>query len=451
MFRNVNFGGNRGLGAVTVALLICAGGAQAQEPIRLQELDLVREEINLLQQEERERRQRIEALEGRLRALEAAAGLASPEILPEDAQALLRARNAGPERPYIPADLDAAHPGVRTVFAGRQDGPATQEPTVRREPAASQAVETVTQQEQGLFGERLSFEVGTSYSHFGDARLSLSGFLALDAIFLGRISVEEVTSDVWTVDGSARYRIGNRAQVDLNVPYLARRSNFQSGGAGGNAAGLAERTVTDHGIGDISAGVSYRLFSETATRPDVVVNARIKAPTGEHPFGVGVIEVPGTQGNLFVPELLPTGSGVWSGSVGISALKTLDPLIVFGNMSVFYAPETGFDDIDEALGDQPGDVDLGEAFQYGGGVAFALNDRSSLSFSYTQRISERSTLRYAGGPRSPVVGSGSNVAALNVGASFAVTEKTSLLVGLSIGLTADAPDFTLSFRAPFSF
>jgi hypothetical protein len=166
---------------------------------------------------------------------------------------------------------------------------------------------------------------------------------------------------------------------------------------------------------------------------------------------VPVVEVPGTQGNLFVPDTLPTGSGVWSGSIGISALKTLDPLIVFANASLLYSPEASFDDIDEAEGDQPGDVNLGEALQYGAGVAFALNDRSSLSFSYTQRIGERATLRREGGDWAPVVGSGANVAAFNMGATFAVTPKTSLLAAISIGLTADAPDFTIGLRVPFSF
>lgn len=450
MFDRAMSCGHLRLGAVTAALLVCAGGARAQDAATPADLELVRTEIELLRQEEQDRRSRIEALEDRLRALETAAGLGASTPLPDSAQDLLRGRNVGPSRPYMPADLNAAHAGAPPALWVAQDPAATQEP-VRREPAPSLAVETITEQEQGLFGERLSFEVGTSYAHFDDARLSLSGFLALDAIFLGRISLEEVTSDVWTLDGSVRYRIGDRTQVDLNVPYLIRRSNFLSGGAGGNAAGLAEHVVTDHNIGDISAGVNYRLFAETPNRPDVVINARIKAPTGQHPFGVPVVEVANTQGNLFVPESLPTGSGVWSGSVGVSMLKTLDPLIVFANMSLFFSPETHFDDIDEAVGDQPGDVALGEALQYGAGVAFALNDRSSLSFSFTQRIGGRASLRRDGGLWNPVIGSGSNVAAFNMGTSFAVSQTSSVLAAVSVGLTSDAPDFTVSVRIPFSF
>lgn len=435
--------------AATTAIMLCADISQAQTPPA--DLSLVRAEIAQLRQEEQERRRRLEALEERLRAMEIAAGLTDAMVLSDQDQSQQRARDAGPARMYMPGDLYGLHGPVRPNAQVGAAPVQAQEPPTRRAPAPSQAVETITQQEQGLFGEKLSFEVGTSYSHFDDARVSLSGFLALDAIFLGRISVEEVTSDVWTVDGTVRYRLGDRTQLDLNVPYLVRRSNFLSGGAGGNAAGLVEESVVDSDIGDISAGVSYRLFGETQTRPDMVVNARIKAPTGQHPFGVPVVEVPDTQGNLVVPESLPTGSGVWSGSVGLSLLKTLDPLIVFANVSYFYAPETHFDDIDEAVGDQPGNVDLGEAIQYGAGVAFALNDRSSLSFSFTQRLGDRATLQRDGGERLPVVGSRSNVAAFNIGGSFALTRTASLLAALSIGLTQDAPDFTLGFRVPFSF
>ncbi len=421
------------------------------------DLAIVRAELDGLRAEERERRLRIDALEQRLQAMEVAAGLMDTDRVSDSEQATMRGRNATfrTRGVYFGPDVVAVYGQDTAPPAQAQTTPILtqneQTDPVRRAPATSQAVETVTQQEQGLFGERLSFEVGSGYAHFDDARLNLSGFLALDAIFLGRISVEEITGDVVTADGSIRYRIGDRMQIDANVPYLYRRSNFQSGGAGGNAAGLSERAVTDHGLGDISAGVSYRVRRETQYWPDVVVNARIKAPTGRDPFGVEVFEVPGTEGNLAVPSELSTGTGVWSGSIGVSALKTLDPLVLFGNLSYFYSPETDFDDLDEAEGAQPGSVDLGEAFQYGAGVAFALNDRSSLSLSFSQRFVSRTTLKREGGERRAVVGSRANVAAFNVGASFAINRRVSLLTTLGIGLTSDAPDMLLSVRVPFSF
>ncbi len=445
--------------------------------------------------EQVQRTQEIEALQSRLDAIEA--GLGEAPVIDADRQADIRGRGLGPApqaaAPAItiapqgltvpqaaaapvapapvtaaaaapaapaPAQAGAARPApVQTAAAQPAAGDANavgqpaagDEGDVRREPAKPLSVEAVTAHEQGLFGDRLSFEAGFSYSHFDQARLNLSGFLALDAIFLGRISLDQVSGNVFSVDFTARYGITDRLQVDANVPYLHRVSTFQSGGAGGAAAGLAEATVQGSGIGDASFGASYRLFMETQTRPDIVVNVRGKVPTGRNPYGIEVVDVPGTQNNLSIPEKLGLGSGTWGASIGASALKTLDPIVVFGNVSYFRNFTKNFEDISEARGNQPGDVDQGDAYQYGAGVAFAVNERAGLSFSFTQRFVEHSKIRNAGGTWGTIVGSDANVASLNMGATFAVAERTSIVVNVGAGLTHDTPDFSLSTRVPFSF
>jgi hypothetical protein len=394
-------------------------------------------------------RARIEALEKRIQALEAlveASGIGVP-LSPEEAGAV-RGRGAfTPRLQYENGNVTFARQDT-----AEPEGLSAQAAGTRKTPAPSESVEAVTKREQGYFGDRLSFELGATYSHFDDARLNLSGFLALDAIFLGRISLDEATSDVLVADLTARYGVTDRLQFDVNVPYLIRRSNFQSGGAGGNAAGLAEATLWGDGIGDINFGASYRLLRETPGRPDVVLNARVKAPTGRHPWGVELIEVPDTEGNLSIPETLSTGSGVWSASAGVSVLKTLDPMIVFGSFTYFHNFSRHFSDIDDALGDQPGTVKVGGAFQYGAGVAYALNDRSSLSLSFTQRFVRRTQLRRDGEDAfRNVVGSQANVGILNIGANFALADKVSIITTVGVGMTTDAPDMMVSVRVPFSF
>jgi hypothetical protein len=336
----------------------------------------------------------------------------------------------------------AAGPAVDTADADEEQ---------RKSAAPSDAVETVTRNQQGYFGDRLSFELGASYSHFDDAQINLSGFLALDAIFLGLIGIDETTADVVTTDLTVRYGVTDRLQVDLDWPTLFRWSNFKSAGAGGDASGFAERDVFDKGMGDINGGISYRLFKETTAMPDVVVNVRGKAPTGRDPFGVELEQVAGTDGNLAVPARLSTGSGVWGASFGVSMLKTLDPLVVFGNVTYFHNFTGKFGDIDEAIGEQPGSVDLGDAIQFGAGIAFALNDRSSLSGSFTERFVSHTRLRRTGQPWFPVVGSQANVGIFNMGASFALNDRLSLLTTVGIGMTRDAPYMVLNIRIPFRF
>jgi hypothetical protein len=369
-------------------------------------------------------------------------------------QAELRGRGAAPpaQRGGTPTQVAGAQPAMPpagTVNPATPAAGAADEPVVREAgPAAS--VQAVSQSQQGIFGGQVSFEVGFAYSHFDQARISLSGFLALDAIFLGRISIDETEGDVTVLDFVARYRPTPRLQFDVDVPVMSRVSTYRSGGVNSSAAGLAEASRRTMGLADVSVGTSFRAFVETMSRPDIVVNARVKAPTGEHPYGVPLVEIPNTAGNLTIPATLGTGSGTWGASIGVSALKTVDPVVLFGNFSYFRNFETGFDDISEAPGLQPGSVKPGDAFQYGAGVAFAVNERASLSFSFTQRFVETTSLAGLSGNFVPIVASQANVAALNIGSTFAFSQNATVIVNVGAGLTRDTPDFNLAVRIPFA-
>jgi hypothetical protein len=362
-------------------------------------------------------------------------------------QADIRGRGVAP-----PQQTAGAAPAAQNAPAN-QAAPAGGEndEMVVREAGPSAVTEAVTQSQQGIFGNRLSFEAGFTYSHFDQARINLSGFLALDAIFLGRISIDETEGDVTTLDFVARYRPTPRLQFDVGVPIMARVSTYRSGGAGSSASGLIEATRRTMGLADMSLGMSFRAFTETVNRPDIVVNARVKAPTGEHPYGVPLVEIPGSSGNLSIPDSLGTGSGTWGASIGMSALKTVDPVVLFGSFSYFRNFDQGFDDISEGPGLQPGNVKPGDSFQYGAGVAFAVNERSSLSFSFSQRFVESTSIKFQGGDFAPIVGSRANVASLNIGSTFAFSQRASVIVNVGAGLTRDTPDFSLATRIPFSF
>jgi hypothetical protein len=406
----------------------------------------LKEELKALQEQQEAARARIDQLEKRLELLDGQLDLGSYRI-PDSTSATMRGRGVGQTQTGEQAATEGTPSGAQTAAA---DGEA------RKSPAPTDAVEAVTRSEQGYFNQRITIEPGLTYSHFSNAQLNLSGFLALDAIFLGLISIDQVSADVLTADLTARYGV-QRLQADINIPYLFRRSNFRSGGAGGNASGLIEETVSSRGLGDVSAGLSYRLMKETARLPDVVINARVKAPTGRHPFGVELVEVEGSEGNLNIPERLSTGSGVWGASAGVSLLKTLDPMVVFGSFTYFHNFKSHFSDLDEAPNDQPGYARLGSAFQYGVGVAFALNDRSSLSTSFTQRFVRHARLLSDPTEANPdpqwrkVIGSQANVGILNLGATFSLTNRLTLLANLGVGTTDDAPDTVVSVRLPYRF
>lgn len=319
------------------------------------------------------------------------------------------------------------------------------------EPA--QSVSNLYDEASGFFGGgKFSFETGVTYTHYDTRALVLNGFLALDSIFLGSINLDRVKADNWTLDMTARYNLAQRWQFDINVPVVYRESTYSSGGAGGAGASTSDETVTrDPEIGDVNVGVAYKFLDEDETWPDAVATLRIKAPTGKDPYGIKLRQVEGND-NLSVPESLPTGNGVWSVTPGISLVKTFDPAVLFGSLSYTYNMEDSFSDISPQVNSKvPGDVKLGDSWQIGGGIAFALNEKMSMSFSVSDQFARKSKIKPDGGDWQSISNSDYNAANFNIGMTFAATDNLTIVPNLAIGLTDDAPDFSFSLKFPYYF
>ena len=315
------------------------------------------------------------------------------------------------------------------------------------------SVSDIYQEASGFFGDgKLSVETGLTYSHYDTRQLFLNGFLALDAIFLGNLGVDQINADSFTVDVTGRYNFLNRWQFNLNAPLIYRQTTFESAGAGGASNAVSEETVTrDPIIGDVNFGLSYKWLDEAPGIPDTVLSLQVKAPTGNEPYGIKIRPVPGND-NLNVPEELPSGNGVWSVTPGITLVKTVDPAVLFGNFSYTYNLEESFDDISSQQGSTlPGKVRLGNWFQYGLGVAFALNERMSLSMSFSELIAHKSKIRPDGDSWQSIAGSDANAAYFNIGMTYAPTDNLSIVPNLAVGLTPDAPDFSFSIKFPYYF
>lgn len=322
----------------------------------------------------------------------------------------------------------------------------TKEEVVREAPP-SRSAEAVYQEQHTLFDRRFTLETGLTYSHYDRKQLSLNGFLALDAIFLGNINVDTVKADIWTLDLTGRYTLNDRMQFDLNAPFLYRDTTYISAGQGYASTAYSEKNLSmGPKLGDVNAGLYYQLLKETPNRPDVVWNLRVKGPTGSNPYGIKVETVPGNT-NLIVPTELPSGNGVWAASTGLSFVKTLDPAIVFASVNYFHNFSHHFDDIStDAATVVPGDIKLGDSFQYGLGTAFALNERMSLSLSYTQRFTARSKLKPDGQDWTTIVGSDANAAMLNFGATYGLSDNSLVVANVGAGLTPDAPNATVGVK-----
>jgi hypothetical protein len=363
-----------------------------------------------------------------------------------------------PVNPPAP-DSDTTNPtgatGSAAASGPQQPGAATAvgETQKSAEPVRTQAEEAVVQREHApLFDRRLTLDWGISDTYYDRRQLQLSGFLALDAIFLGNIDLGQTKSHQVMADLDTRYGLTDRISVDVDVPYLYRNSTFIVGGAGGAAATQTDATVSSHAIGDVNFGIYYQFLKETNDLPDVVGSLRVKAPTGASPFGIKVAQITPDNTNLVAPSELPTGTGFWTVTAGMSVLKTYDPIVLFGSLSYTYNVARSFADISSVIGQtQPADVKLGDIVQLGGGVALAFSDKDSASISYTLALQPKSKTKAPGGDWTDVPGSQTTAAVLNFGLNHVVNKHLTINGALSVGLTPDAPNFVVGVRFPYTF
>lgn len=417
-------------------LSLCIGMALAM-PIQA----ATDQEVEQLQQQVKDMQERYEQQNAVLKAM-----AVKIQRLEQDAQP--RSVKVGGTQPQPNTSAEQGEPQGQEAGTTQQ----AQNGEVVKEAPASRSTEAVYREQHALFDRRFTIEPGISYSHSDRRDLFLNGFLALDAIFLGDISLDRIKADTWTFDLTGRYSYSDRLQFDVNVPYLYRDSSFSTVGAGFATNSVAEDDVSNGDFGDVSVGAFYRLFTEQGSRPDTVLSLRVKAPTGKDPYGIKFVEVNDSGQNLTVPTELPTGNGVWSVSPGISIIKTTDPAILFANFSYTYNFERSFSDISTSPDIRTkADVDLGDSFAFGAGFAFALNEKLSASMSYSHRITRETTIQASGQSEQTVNGSDASAGLLNFGVSYSLGDNLTMTGNVGIGITPDAPDVTVGFRFPYNF
>jgi hypothetical protein len=351
-----------------------------------------------------------------------------------------------PINPPAPEGSTAAGSPGTTNPNAQASGPGMPEGAVGQtqkaaEPVRTQAEEAVVQREHApLFDHKLTLDWGISNTYYDRRQLQLSGFLALDAIFLGNINLGQTKSHQIMADLDTRYGLTDRMSIDVDVPYVYRHSQFIVGGAGGAANTLSDASVNSSAIGDVNFGLYYQILKETNDIPDLVGSLRVKAPTGTSPFGLKVVQLEPDNTNLVAPSKLPTGTGFWNVTAGLSVLKTYDPVVLFGSVSYTYNIARSFEDISSIQGQtQPATVKLGDIFQLGAGVALAFSDKDSASISYTLALQPSSKTKAPGSDYVTVPGSETTAAVLNFGLNHGVNKHLTINGSVSIGMTPDAP------------
>jgi len=321
------------------------------------------------------------------------------------------------------------------------------EPTASKENEKPKRVQTVADilEQPGVLTPKGSFVLDTSLSYTQNSSNSVSvvGYTVLPSLIVGLIRASDIDRTTLTFGLTGRYGITNRLEVEARIPWVYRSDSISERdlNSGSNTASL--RTVDGNDIGDIEAAFKYQINMQDA--PYWIGSLRFKSTTGKSPY-----DVPINSLNDF--EELPTGSGFPSIEPGITMIMPIDPAVIFMNFSYIWNIKDDVE-VDITIPGEDSDenirvdtIDLGDTIGFSAGMGFAVNPK----FSFSLGLSHKTILK------SKINGTTSSDAkllqldSLSFGANYAVDRDTTINVGATAGITADAPDFQLSVRIPYT-
>ena len=281
--------------------------------------------------------------------------------------------------------------------------------------------------------------------------MALVGYTVIPALLVGLIDVREVKRNTMTGALAARFGVTNRLELEVRAPYVYR---FDDTISRESIAGATDRVFSASGMkmGDLELGARYQLNEGGIDTPFYIGTLRFKSRTGKDPFEVVTDCTTRCVNNLDgtgLPLDLPTGSGFYSGQVGLTVLYPSDPAVFFG--SVTYLHNFARDNVNRTLlngaSESLGTIAPGDVYGFNFGMGLALNEKSSFSLGYDQ--SSVGPTRQDG---KVVAGSVRvQLATLLLGYSYKLSPKTSLNVSVGAGLTRDTPDLSLTVRLPITF
>jgi hypothetical protein len=225
-----------------------------------------------------------------------------------------------------------------------------------------------------------------------------------------------------SLTSSLTFRLGLpwEAQAEVTVPYVLNQERTAMGN-------FAQETHNGTGLGDVEIGLTRQLLWESDLVPDLLAAVRWKTTTGESAFDVDL-------GDLAV------GSGFHAVSGTLTAVKSREPLVFFGNLTYtgnLPNTKTGLD------------IDPGDTVGFTLGSILAAGPGTSLSFALDTTFSQATEVNSRDIP-----GSDGASATLKLGASTVLpfsASRSLLSVTAGVGVTDDAPDLRLVASLPYRF
>ncbi|HSK45673.1 MAG TPA: transporter [Candidatus Binatia bacterium] len=274
----------------------------------------------------------------------------------------------------------------------------------------------------------LELETSASYFDASSDAISIEGFSILPVLVVGNIVSDRVRRQVALSNVTARLGLPWNFQMDVRAPYGYEQVRTVT-------ADNKETSQHANGLGDVQVSLSRQIAKEHRAIPDLLANVSFKTKTGKDPFALGNNEI-------------ALGTGFYDIQGRITAVKSSDPMILFGSLSYAYNVPAGKMVPDpQNVGQQmlahfePGDT---SGFQLG--AALAVNPEASLTFSWDQSFTRGTTVNGLRIPGSNLVGG-----TLRFGGSYIYMPGRIIDLSLGIGLTRDVPNLQFTVGVPLRF
>lgn len=317
--------------------------------------------------------------------------------------------------------------------------PGASAPERQRRPQPLDEVSAIFEQ-KGVLTPKYSvtFEPSLQYAHSSTNRVALTGYVIVPAVTIGVIDLRDVDDDTFIAAVAARIGITNRLELELKVPYVYRNNSTGSASLTTPSSPVLFNT-TGHGFGDEEATLRYQVNQSAGPGAIYIASLRGKLRTGMDPFEVTYIDNVRGPGGEGIPEELPVGSGFYTVQPGITVIFPSDPAVIFSSLSYQWNVKRNIAGV--------GTVNPGDAIGFNFGMGIGLNENLSFSLGYDHTVVGTNKLDGArlGNSRTTQVGS------MLFGASYRLSNRSTMNMSLGIGATTNAPDVQFTVKVPTNF
>lgn len=367
------------------------------------------------------------------------------------------ARGAGPKAPAAAAAREdsprarRAAPSPSSASAPRQVAQATtdrkpvgQAPATTEKPPQIQSIAEIG----GVLTPKGHWvlEPAIQYSNSQVNRFTFLGVEILDTFLIGVLEAQDNDRNVLAPSLTVRYGVTNRLELEAKIPYIRRDDTLKATipqATQGDQPTQITRDLTGSGIGDVEVAAHYQINRGQGGWPYFIGNLRYKSTTGKGPFDV-------SRNADGIETELATGSGFRAIEPSVTILFPSDPAVFFANLGYDFNLKDNVNKTFSVSGSQPQtvqEVDPGDAFRMSFGMAYAINQAASFTVGYKADFIQ-STDTVINGTR--LSSSRLKLGSMLLGFGYRMSDQVSANVNLELGITADAPDVTMTLRVPYS-